>query len=229
MHETDGSINKAGSSAAASGTVRLTDEEFLHTAESIVRHEWEQFQRVDNKGGRALCQGNWPVFHQMRISQFLTWDAPLLLSYAQDLNDADAAGRNLLTEKYARMMGSTDPVYYHQHLETFMPVLSRQRIAQQEHIIAQQLTWARDFKDRYPRLGQKMRTLTTDGDSPENTSFETYLRGELGTYSGRTLDLYGIFIESCIKKGINLTEQAIGWTVRIAGLPNLADAENAES
>lgn len=201
MHETDGSINKAGSSVAGSGTVRLTDEEFLHTAESIVRHEWEQFQRVDNKGGRALCQGNWPVFHQMRISQFLTWDAPLLLSYAQDLNDADAAGRNLLTEKYARMMGSTDPVYYHQHLETFMPVLSRQRIAQQEHIIAQQLTWARDFKDRYPRLGQKMRTLTTDGDSPENTSFETYLRGELGTYSERTLDLYGIFIESCIKKG----------------------------
>ena len=110
-----------------------------------------------------------------------------------------------------------------------MPVLSRQRIAQQEHIIVQQLTWARDFKDRYPRLGQKMRTLTTDGDSPENTSFETYLRGELGTYSERTLDLYGIFIESCIKKGINLTEQAIGWTVRIAGFPNLADAENAES
>ena len=46
--------------------------------ERIVRHEWDQFQRTNNEGGRAACQGNWPVFRQMRTSQFMTWPDPLL-------------------------------------------------------------------------------------------------------------------------------------------------------
>ena len=44
-------------------TNELTDDELR---EAIVRHEWDQFQRTNNEGGRAACQGNWPVFHQMR-------------------------------------------------------------------------------------------------------------------------------------------------------------------
>ena len=52
-------------------TNELTDDELR---EAIVRHEWDQFQRTNNEGGRAACQGNWPVFHQMRLAQFLTWE-----------------------------------------------------------------------------------------------------------------------------------------------------------
>ena len=63
-------------------TNELTDDELR---EAIVRHEWDQFQRTNNEGGRAACQGNWPVFHQMRLAQFLTWERPLLTSYAADL------------------------------------------------------------------------------------------------------------------------------------------------
>ena len=46
-------------------TNELTDDELR---EAIVRHEWDQFQRTNNEGGRAACQGNWPVFHQMRLA-----------------------------------------------------------------------------------------------------------------------------------------------------------------
>ena len=67
-------------------TNELTDDELR---EAIVRHEWDQFQRTNNEGGRAACQGNWPVFHQMRLAQFLTWERPLLTSYAADLDAAD--------------------------------------------------------------------------------------------------------------------------------------------
>ena len=81
-------------------TNELTDDELR---EAIVRHEWDQFQRTNNEGGRAACQGNWPVFHQMRLAQFLTWERPLLTSYAADLDAADHVGRNLVTEKYGRM------------------------------------------------------------------------------------------------------------------------------
>ena len=83
-------------------TNELTDDELR---EAIVRHEWDQFQRTNNEGGRAACQGNWPVFHQMRLAQFLTWERPLLTSYAADLDAADHVGRNLVTEKYGRNDG----------------------------------------------------------------------------------------------------------------------------
>ena len=49
--------------------------------ERIVQLEWEQFQNTTNEGGPASCQSNWPMFHEMRMSQFLTWPESLLQSY----------------------------------------------------------------------------------------------------------------------------------------------------
>ena len=79
----------------------------MDLVEEVIRREWDQFQRTENEGGRASCQGNWPMFHQMRASQFMTWPEDLLRSYLDDLDEANRVGRNLVTEKYARMMAST--------------------------------------------------------------------------------------------------------------------------
>ena len=196
--------------------------------ERIVRHEWEQFQHTDNEGGRASCQGNWPMFHQMRLSQFLTWGGPLLASYEDDLTEADRVGRNLVTEKYARMMASTAPDEYRRSIEPYIPRLSEERIARQERIVAAQVAWAEDFRERYPRLGAAMRVLTTAEDTPEATSFETYLRGELGTYSDRTLGLYEGLVAAFTEQGRNLTEETVGHTVRLGGFADLAEAEAAQ-
>ena len=136
-------------------TNELTDDELR---EAIVRHEWDQFQRTNNEGGRAACQGNWPVFHQMRLAQFLTWERPLLTSYAADLDAADHVGRNLVTEKYGRMMASTAPEDFTKNIEPYIPRLSEERVARQEQVIAQQVAWAKDFRERYPKLGEAMRT-----------------------------------------------------------------------
>ena len=135
-------------------TNELTDDELR---EAIVRHEWDQFQRTNNEGGRAACQGNWPVFHQMRLAQFLTWERPLLTSYAADLDAADHVGRNLVTEKYGRMMASTAPENFTKNIEPYIPRLSEERAARQEQVIAQQVAWAKDFRERYPKLGEAMR------------------------------------------------------------------------
>lgn len=204
-------------------------ERRLAVAGEIVAHEWAQFQRVNNDGGRADCQGDWPTFHQMRISQFLTWPLPLQESYARDLGEADATGRNLLTEKYARMMASTEPVRYARQIAPHLPVLGRARVARQEAVIAIQVAWAHDFRQRYPRLGQAMRLLRTAQDTLTDTSFETYLRGELGTYSPPTLGLYEELIEATGAAGENLTAQTITWTVRLGGYEGLADAEAAQA
>lgn len=197
----------------------------LEKSEAIVAHEFAQFQSVSNEGGRAACQDDWPTFHQMRISQFLTWTLPMLDSYAADLTDADATRRNPLTEKYARMMASTEPARYAREIEPHLPTLSAERVAVQEGIVAVQVAWAREFRDRYPRLGQGMRVLTTDQDTLTDTSFETYLRGELGSYSERTLGLYRELIDATSATGDNLTAKTIGYTVALAGFADLAAAE----
>ena len=194
-------------------------------AEAIVRHEWHQFQHTNNEGGRASCQGNWPVFHQMRLAQFLTWPEKPQTSYAGDLDDADAVGRNLVAEKYGRMMASTWPDQFHETIEPYIPKLSEDRVARQERVISQQVQWAADFRKRYPKLGGAMRVLTTAEDTQEKTSFETYLRGELGTYSDRTFTLYEAMIEAKRAAGENITEQTLLNTVLIGGFTDLADAE----
>ena len=201
----------------------------MDLVEEVIRREWDQFQRTENEGGRASCQGNWPMFHQMRASQFMTWPEELLRSYLDDLDEANRVGRNLVTEKYARMMASTAPDEYRERIEPFIPRLSDERVARQERVIAVQVAWARDFRGRYPKLGAAMRVLTTAEDTPEDTSFETYLRGELGTYSDRTMALYEAMVEDLQAAGRNLTEQTVANTVRLGGFADLEEAEAAQA
>ena len=198
--------------------------------EAIVRHEWDQFQRTNNEGGRAACQGNWPVFHQMRLAQVLTWERPLLDSYAADLDVADRVGRNLVTEKYGRMMASTAPEDFTKNIKPYIPRLSDDRVARQEQVIAQQVSWAAVFRSRYPKLGEAMRVLTTAEDSPAATSFETYLRGELGTYSAATFDLYEAMIRerAAADPQRNITEETLLHTVQLGGFATLDEAEAAQ-
>lgn len=201
----------------------------MDLVEEVIRREWDQFQRTENEGGRASCQGNWPMFHQMRASQFMTWPEDLLRSYLDDLDEANRVGRNLVTEKYARMMASTAPDEYRERIEPFIPRLSDERVARQERVIAVQVAWARDFRGRYPKLGAAMRVLTTAEDTPEDTSFETYLRGELGTYSDRTMALYEAMVENLQAAGRNLTEQTVANTVRLGRFADLEEAEAAQA
>lgn len=201
----------------------------MDLVEEVIRREWDQFQRTENEGGRASCQGNWPMFHQMRASQFMTWPEDLLRSYLDDLDEANRVGRNLVTEKYARMMASTAPDEYRERIEPFIPRLSDERVARQERVIAVQVVWARDFRGRYPKLGAAMRVLTTAEDTPEDTSFETYLRGELGTYSDLTMALYEAMVEDLQAAGRNLTEQTVANTVRLGGFADLTEAEAAQA
>ena len=199
-----------------------------HTiAEEITRLEWQQFQLTENEGGRANCQGDWQTFHIMRMSQFLTWQLDLQESYRQDLERANSDGRNLITEKYARMMESTAPEIFERTIKPYIKPILEPRKSEQEKIILTQVKWADDFRNRYPHLGFAMRVLKTSEDTAENTSFETYLRGELSTYSDDTFAKYQRFVNNLRAENLNLTQMIITNTVRMYGYDSLESAECA--
>lgn len=194
-------------------------------AEEITKLEWQQFQLTENEGGRANCQGDWQTFHIMRMSQFLTWPLDLQESYKKDLERADSNGRNLITEKYARMMESTAPEIFERTIKPYIKPILEPRKSAQEQIILTQVKWADDFRNHYPHLGLAMRVLKTSEDTAENTSFETYLRGELSTYSDDTFAKYQRFVNNLRAENLNLTQMIITNTVRMYGYDSLEAAD----
>ena len=71
-----------------------------------------------------------------------------------------------------------------------LPVFSPERRERMQETVAVQVAWAEEFAARYPTIGARGRPLHTEEDTPESTSVETYMRGELATYSERTEKRY---------------------------------------
>lgn len=203
-------------------TERAADKNAL--IEKIVAEEWAQFDKTVNEGGRADCQDNWETFSVMRRSQYLTWDEELLASFYGDLTKARQEGRNLITEKYGRMMESTAPQKYAE-LAPYFVKHDEERIRIQEEIIRIQVGWMEEFAKKYPQLAGQARSIHTFEDNEYNTSYETYLRGEIGTYSDETLILYGRFIASLATEGKNLAYETMNNTARLLGYRDAEDAE----
>ena len=75
--------------------------------EKLIQMEWEDFQKVNNEGGRASCQDDQETFFIMRRSHFAPWTEELIDCVQADMDRAHEQGRNLVMEKYAWMMAST--------------------------------------------------------------------------------------------------------------------------
>lgn len=200
-------------------------EDKKNLVDRIVKLEWQQFDKVQNEGGRADCQDNWGTFSIMRKSQYLTWKEELLRSYLSDLESAEREGWNLITEKYARMMKSTAPEKYVE-LEGRLPARSPEREQIAEEIIKIQVAWMEDFAKHYPKMAGNARSIHTYEDNALQTSYETYLRGELGTYSEETFILYGRFVTRLLQEGRNLAYEIMQQTALLYGYKSVEDAES---
>ncbi len=192
--------------------------------DELVSLEWEAFDRVENEGGRADCQDDWNTFSIMRKSQYQAWTKEMLKSYISDFHMAQDRGWNLITEKYGRMMESTAPVRYAQLKGSFpeIPEMKKEII---EEIVRIQVGWMEEFAKEYPKAAGNARSIHTSEDTPFNTSYETYLRGELSTYSDQTLDLYGRFIARLLTENKNLAKIIMSNTASLYGYASLEDLE----
>lgn len=88
-----------------------------------------------------------------------------------------------------------------------------------------QVDWMEEFSKEYPKLANNARDITSDSDNLYNTSYETYLKGELLTYSEKLLKLYGQFVINLAKEGKNLAEMTIKNTALLSGYKSLDEAE----
>ncbi len=202
--------------------VELSVEEL---AERIARTEFEAFDKVKNQGGRADCQDDWFTFSIMRKSQYLTWNHTMLLQYLYDFTREAAKGHNLIEEKYGRMMESTAPSEYDK-LKEYFPVVSEEKKQIIEEIVGLQVKWMEDFALQYPKLAGNARSIHTSEDHLFNTSYETYLRGEISTYSDKMLELYGRYIVEYVRNGRNPAKDIMEHSVLLYGYKDLQDAEN---
>lgn len=209
--------------SGADSSAAMSDQARKKLADQIVELEWQQFQRVHNEGGRAACQENRETFEIMRKSQFYTWNKEVLESYLGDLQDAQRAGWNLVMEKYARMMEHTANSQY-QAFAQELPRRSPVRMELQEVLVALMMRWTRSVEQQYPDFVSRGRKLSSAQDTARDTSSETYLRGELSTYSDRTIVLYAQMLLEAMERKENPVERNLANMVGFYGYDSLNSA-----
>ncbi|MFI3201863.1 MAG: DUF4125 family protein [Eubacteriales bacterium] len=206
-------------------SVKEEDERKKELVDTIVLLEWEAFDKVENIGNRAECQDNWGTFSIMRKSQFMAWNEEVLTSYIEDFKAANQVGWNLITEKYAHMMRSTDPNAYEEIVQR-LPKKTERQVLIIEEIVGIQVNWMEEFSKIYSNSANNARSIYTREDSMYNTSYETYLRGELLTYSEQTLAIYGTMIVDLVQSNQNLAKLILTNTALLYGYKSLEDMED---
>lgn len=189
----------------------------------IFQIEWDMFKNVSNSGGTASCQQNPKTFIIMRMSQAMSWTEPMLESYLEDLRTAENTGRNLMTEKYARMMKYTFPDEYNQ-LAQRLPLISDETLSLVDRIAALMVQWAKEMQKKYPYVVEAGRPIYSTEDTPYNTSLETYSKGELSTYGIQTLRLCWDYFSKCLTDGLNNYEAVLKNMVKMYGYDSIEQA-----
>jgi hypothetical protein len=156
------------------------------------------------------CQQDPENFKLHRRAQFAAWSIPTLESYLIDLQRAKADGRNLPAIKYARM----DNLLPCENASPFIDAIVDLALSGQKQFVAD-----------YPCLMRGGRPLHKELDAPGLTSFETYLRGELETYSEETLELLYCDMVALHKSGLSLSEATYRNLARQWGFESLESLE----
>lgn len=78
---------------------------------------------------------------------------------------------------------------------------------------------------KYPKISKLCRPISSNFDTPDKTSIQTYLIGELSSYSLKTLVFYLDYIKECKEKNINLIYLTNKDVIKSKGFENLDKLE----
>lgn len=193
--------------------------------DQIVALEWPMFSGVNNAGGKASCQMNPGTFRIMRESQYNAWSDELLQSHLEDLTRARDEGRNLMSEKYARMMEYTFPEEY-ARIANKLPSLDPVAKRMVDEIVSVHLGWKEALDAKYPNLSERGRPLRSKDDYLYGQpSVETYLRAEIQTFSPKTVALYHKETMDRLASDSSEAEENLLNQVRQYGFSSLVEAD----
>jgi len=196
----------------------MTKQEFI---EQIIYLEWNMLISVTAKDDPDRCRQDPTTFQIMRKSQHLIWNEDTLSSLLADLQLAESQQVNMIAEKYAHMMKVTHPSEYEQIKNDLRPV-TNEAVQLVEKIMEIFTAWTVEVDQRYPNIRSFGRP-TTENDTW--TSVDTYLRGELLTYSVKTLSLCLRDVEQAQAQSINLSEMILLNMACFYGFQSLEDME----
>ncbi|BCS95342.1 hypothetical protein DSLASN_09740 [Desulfoluna limicola] len=187
----------------------------------ILEGEWEMFSTVNDKAdsdplaqGGPTCRDFPEEFKLHRTAKLMAWSEKTLISYLDDINEAQNIRRNLMTYKYARM----DNLIPSENNSPYIDKISKI-----------QLQWQREFIEKYPRIMSGGRALSGGEPGTDWASFETYMRCELESYSEKTLQSLFQDIESLRVSGKSMSEEIYKVVVQQKGYKSLEEAENKQT
>jgi hypothetical protein len=175
--------------------------------ERVLDLELEMFVLIKS-AHPAVCQSDPDKFKAVRGSVFTMWTAEMLAAYLEQIESAKVQGRNLLTEKYARM-------------DDLIPPLTEDPLI--DDIVDMNLYWQFELQKLYPALCK--RCCRSVNGSADGSNFSVYFRSELETYGGRTLELYYQNVLGAYDQNRNLTAEALLALVQKSGYQDLEHAE----
>ena len=174
----------------------------------ILDAEWAMFQKVKS-GTPASCQSNPEAFSKIRGSIFQLWPEQMLEAYLKEITAAATGGRNLLTEKYARM-------------DRLIPAVNTNSLI--DKIVAVETEWQAELRETYPALYWK--TCRNTGSSDDGSNFSIYLSCELETYGDEVIELYYAWVSEAVEQKRNLSIEMLELLVVKGGFGDLGQAEN---
>ncbi len=167
--------------------------------ELVIDKEFAMFDTVSNAGGRSACQEHPQTFRAMRWMTFSVQEDVFLVSYLRDLEQAEEAGRNFMTEKYAR-------------IDNLIPQISDFAVI--PLIVNIEKAWLEELHKLYP---YSFRT-NIEG-------FCAYLSAELETYSEESLLHYYTTVNEASEASINLMQQRYRNLYKKLDMPSLEEKE----
>lgn len=165
----------------------------------ILEAELNMLQSVPTCGPNR-CLEYPEAFKLHREAQFSIFSTETLKSYMDDLTTARESNNNLMTYKYARM-------------DNLIPRVNDSPLV--DEVARIMIDWQLEMEDKYPEIMRRARPVTSENDNQHETSFETYLRGELETYSENTLLLLHCDLRRLLAEGKNGSEEIYRYLVQV--------------
>lgn len=187
----------------------MTDDWQEKLIDEILDLELAMFMTVPSRGP-APCREHPDSFRLMRRAQFESWSENTLKHYLADLKAAGQRNENLMTLKYARM-------------ENLVPLANDSPLI--DRIVEIQADWHREVARKYPYFSRTSRPVDDSSDRSGSVSFSTYIRGELETYSNRTLASLYDDMQTVKGRGGNMAEDIFNRIVQARGFESLDEAE----